>query len=245
MYSTFSHIQKFYQTTVSSQAPATLLLKKKKKPKTFLRISLFSWSAGVWHLRCTIFPKLLSTCQSTKPTIKHVAAEAISFLFFKSYRMDPATPSQQKHGSAYANGVLFCFLQKMHWVRQNGLRYPPFRYHHIFYPHCRHTPFSQTAAYSNIHPIKKHISVDAFSIYPSFYLCASESVPILPQLSDSYDFLCHCPSGSSVTLFPVPFFLFQQQISRVPRKKQRQGQCRQPKQKPDTAKQTNHMRPTI
>ena len=107
------------------------------------------------------------------------------------------------------------------------------------------THFSQTAAYSNIHPIKKHISVDAFSIYPSFYLCASEFVPILPQLSDSYDFLCHCPSGSSVTLFPVPFFLFQQQISRVPRKKQRQGQCRQPKQKPDTAKQTNHMRPTI
>lgn len=154
MYSTFSHIQKFYQTTVSSQAPATLLLYPLQKPKTFLRISLFSWSAGVWHLRCTIFPKLLSTCQSTKPTIKHVAAEAISFLFFKSYRMDPATPSQQKHGSAYANGVLFCFLRKMHWVRQNGLRYPPFRYHHVFYPHCRHTPFSQTAAYSNIHPIK-------------------------------------------------------------------------------------------
>lgn len=93
MYSTFSHIQKFYQTTVSSQAPATLLLYPLQKPKTFLRISLFSWSAGVWHLRCTIFP-------NSSPPV--------------GLQNQPSNTSQRKQ-------YLFYFSNHTEWIQQRPL----------------------------------------------------------------------------------------------------------------------------
>ena len=73
----------------SCHAVVISVTKTKNFPQDFFVLLVRRRMASTMHH----LPKLLSTCRSTKPTIKHVAAEAISFLFFKSYRMDPATPS--------------------------------------------------------------------------------------------------------------------------------------------------------